>query len=226
MSTESIMFRLRRANPMAEAPGVDDSELLFARITALPADSRLDSRGRRRGDHRRRVLVVALVLALAALLASTAFAVSHWISGDLVRPPVTKREYLDAQKELTLPPGVKWPAFPMPDANSVTTRGGGGGHAVSIAQNAWECYWVRAIRKGDTAAEQRAHDELNRLLAHNILVAPLGAPEDWTPTPPPTVPFVVFANDGGLEWVKAMYKQAAAGDARNLAQSCRVNAPR
>jgi hypothetical protein len=108
--------------------------------------------------------------------------------------------------------------------NTVTTRGGGG-HAVVIAQNAWECYWVQAIRKGDTAAEQRAQSELDTLLGHNIFVAPVGAPEGWTPTPPPTVPFAVFAHVGGLNWVRANYKRAAAGDPRNLIQSCRANAP-
>jgi hypothetical protein len=30
---------------------------------------------------------------------------------------------------------------------------------VLIAQNAWECYWVQAIRDGDTTAAKRAHDE-------------------------------------------------------------------
>jgi hypothetical protein len=46
-----------------------------------------------------------------------------------------------------------------------------------------------------------------------------------TPTPPPTVPFAVFAHDGGLNWVRANYKRAAAGDPRNLIQNCRANAP-
>jgi hypothetical protein len=221
MSTESIIFRLRRANPVPQAPDKVDADL-FARITALPADPRLE--GPRR-LHRRRIVVLAVAVGLAALLASAAFAVSHWIADDVVRPPVTKQEYLDAQKQLTLPPGVAWPAFPMPDSNSVTPRGAGGGHAVVIAQNAWECYWVQAIRKDDSAAEQRAQTELDALLAHNIFVAPVDAPEGWTPTPPPTAPFAVYAHDGGLSWVRANYKRAAAGDPRNLIQSCRANAP-
>jgi hypothetical protein len=53
--------------------------------------------------------------------------------------------------------------------------------------------------------------------------APAGASENWIPTPLPTVPVVVYAHDGGLEWVRASYRQAAAGDIRNLAQSCRAN---
>jgi hypothetical protein len=221
MSTESIMVRLRRANPVPHAPQGVDADL-FARITALPADSELEDVRR---PHRRRVAVLAFAVGLAALLASAAFAVSQWIADDVVRPPVTKQEYLDAQKQLTLPPGVAWPAFPMPDSNSVTPRGAGGGHAVVIAQNAWECYWVQAIRKGDAAAEQRAQSELDVLLAHNIFVAPLGASEGWTPTPPPTIPFAVYAHDGGLNWVRGNYKRAASGDPRNLIQSCRANAP-
>lgn len=114
----------------------------------------------------------------------------------------------------------------MPEPNSVTTRGGGGGHAVLVAMNAWECYWVQAMRMGDTAAELRAQGELDNLLAHNILEAPAGAPENWTPTPLSTVPFVAFAHDGGLDWIRRTYAQAAAGHQRNLTQSCRANAPR
>ena len=94
-----------------------------------------------------------------------------------------------------------------------------------IAQNAWECYWVEAIRKGDAAAGRRAHAVLNALLASNIVEAPAGAPEGWHPTPLPTVPLAVFAHDGGLSWIRANYERAAAGDPRRLAQSCRANAP-
>jgi hypothetical protein len=41
------------------------------------------------------VLALATLL-LAALLASTAVAVSQWIGGDVVESPVTRQEYLDA----------------------------------------------------------------------------------------------------------------------------------
>jgi RNA polymerase sigma-70 factor (ECF subfamily) len=109
MSNRSIMFRLRRANPLPEAPAEDAADL-FA--------------------------------------------------------------------------GFEWPE-PLPlEWDSVTTRGAGGGRAVLIAMNAWECYWVEAIRSGDQAAGQHAREELNALLAQNVVEAPLGAPEGWTPTPP------------------------------------------
>jgi hypothetical protein len=225
MSTNTIMARLRRANPVPEAPAGEGGEL-FARITALPGDPRLtEGQPRRPASRRRNAIALVFVLGIAALLASTAFAISHWIGGDVVRPPVTRQEYLDAQKQLTLPPGVSWPTFDMPGANTVTSRGGGGGQAVLTAQNAWECYWVRAIRKGDSTAVKQAQDELNRLLETNVVVAPIGAPEGWTPSPPPEVPFAVFAHDGGLNWVRSAYTHAAAGDPRNLIASCRANAP-
>jgi len=225
MTTESIMFRLRRANPVPQAPAGDQADL-FARIISSPGDSRLAGRVRQRPlGNRRRALVVAFALGVAALLASTAFAVSHWITGDVVRPPVTKREYRDAQAQLTLPPGVTWPQFHITEPNSVTSRGGGGARAVGIAQNAWECYWVRAINRGDGAAEQRAYDQLKGLLANNVIVAPIGAPEGWTPLPLPKYPISVWAHDGGLNYVRDMYARAAAGDSHDLAQSCRVNAP-
>ncbi len=224
MSTESIMVRLRRANPVPQAPPGDGNDL-FTRITALRGDPRLEAAS---PQHpllpRRRAVVLGLAVGLAALLASTAFALSHWIGGDAVRPPVTRDEYLAAQKQLSLPPGVDWPRFNMPGPNTVTTRGGGGGQAVLIAQNAWECYWVQAIRRRDVTAEQRAQGELSRLLSNNVFVAPVDAPEGWVPVPQPTVPFAVFAHDGGLNWIRAAHKQAAAGDPRNLIQSCRANA--
>ena len=222
MSNDSIMTRLRRANPVPESPATGESDL-FDRITALPQDAPGDRR-ERPALRRRRGLTLVLAALIAALLASTAVAISQWIGGDVVRPPVTRQEYLDAQNELVLPPRVAWPRFNMPPANSVTTRGGGGGHAVLFAMNAWECYWVDAIERNDAAAGQRAHDELDRLLATNVFEAPAGSPEGWVPTPFPTVPFVAFAHDGGLDWIRGSYERAAAGHPARLAQSCRANA--
>jgi hypothetical protein len=39
------------------------------------------------------------------------------------------------------------------------------------------------------------------------------------------VPFIAYAHDGGLDWVKASDRQAAAGNPTNLIQSCKANAP-
>jgi hypothetical protein len=222
MTTDAITSRLRMANPMPLVPAADDPDL-FARITALPADPRLARSDRRKVVRRRRV-ALALALVLLGLLTSTAFAVSHWVLGDAVKPPVTHREYQRAQHQLTLPPGATWPEFHI-QPNTLTGRGAGGGHAVGISQNAWECYWVRAIDRGDVAAQRRAHAELEALLANNVLVAPKDASENWTPPNPPRVPYAVFADDGGYQWVQAMYKKAAAGDARDLRSSCRANRP-
>ena len=223
--SDSIIARLRRANPVPVADTANGTEL-FARITALPGDSRLVA-SERRPQRRLRAIVLAFAVLAAVVLASTAFAISHWLGGDVVKPPVTKREYVAAQKQLTLPPGYYWPPFRFPpDAeNSVTPRGAGGGHAVMAAQWSWECYWVAAIRTHDTGAAARAHAALNTLLAHNTYEAPAGAPEDWTPSPLPTQPFMVYAHDGGLGWTRAGYRMAAAGDATRIAQSCRANAP-
>src|SRR5690349_22437848 len=44
---------------------------------------------------------------------------------------------------------------------------------------------------------------LSSLVAHNMLEAPAGASENYVPSNPPTVPYVVFAHDGGLESIKA-----------------------
>ena len=152
MSNASIMVRLRRANPVPETPAADSSDL-FDRITALPQDAQGGGRRERGTPRRRRALILVLAVFVAALLASTAFAISQWLGGDFVEPPVTKQEYLDAQRRLVLPLGVAWPKFDMqPLANSVTSRGAGGGQAVHFAMNAWECNWVEAIRRGDAPA--------------------------------------------------------------------------
>lgn len=219
MSTDPIIIRLRRANPFSEAVPVGQTAL-FTEITAQPGDSRL-AHPRRRG--RRRGAVLACAVVLAAVVASAAYAVSQWVIDDnVVEPPVTRREYADAQRMLPLPPDATWPGFRVAD-NGVTSRGGGGGAAVLQAMTAWECYWTRAIRTGDRAGAIRARATLASFLANNVYEAPLGAPEGWTPTPLPTGPFVVYARDGGLDDLRAAYRQAAAGDPREIAQYCRAN---
>jgi len=220
--TDSLLTRLQAANPQPLIVQTD-SLALFDEITAQPADPRL-AEPARKPFYRRRGLAVAVVFAVA-VLASTAFTVSRYVFDDVVGPDVTRSEYLAAQKQLELPPGATWPHIGFGPANSVTGRGAGGGMAVLNAQNAWECYWVRAIRTGDRKAQSRAHSALNALLAHNMLEAPAGASENYTPPNPPKVPYVVFAHDGGLSSIKANYAAAAAGHPRGLEQSCYANSP-
>ena len=217
MKNDSTLSRLRSANPVPGTPPVGHDEELFARITA----SRPETAASRRA-YRRPLLVIAVALVAVAVLASTAFAISRWIGGDVVEPDVTKAEYRAAQRVLELPPGESWPALNVP-ANSVTTRGGGGGHAVLIAEVKWDCYWVDAIRRGDEQAQVRAHAYVEKLLRENTLVAPVGAPEDWVPANPPSGPYAAYADDGGYEWVRQTYALAAAGHPQRLAQRCRAN---
>jgi hypothetical protein len=219
MNSDSTFAHLRRMNPLPRPVPVDGTDL-YERITALPLDERLKAR---RSPHRRRIALAAVALAAMALLATTAFAISGWL-GDAVKPAVTKHEYKAAQGELTLPPGTTWPSLHV-DPNSVTGRGAGGGHAVLVAMGAWECYWVGAIRSGDQGEQQQAETTLNGFLRNNVLVAPPGASENWTPPNPPDVPFVVFADDGGVQYKQAMYADAAAGNPHDLTQSCRANGP-
>jgi hypothetical protein len=224
MTTDSTILRLRKANPVPQPASVDEADL-FDRITALEPDSRLERPETRTTRHRRRRGLVLVLAAFAvAVLASTAFAISNWLMGDVVEPPVTRAEYVQAQKQLTLPPGYSWPKLYV-DPNSVTGVGAGGGHAVLIAQHAWECYWVDAIRNGDTAAQERAHRQLDTLLANNILEAPAGASENYILPNPPNVPYLVYAHDGGLAWIREGYAMAAAGNPQRIIDSCRANAP-
>jgi hypothetical protein len=167
-------------------------------------------------------VVFAVALGTAVLAASTALAISSLTSSTVVKPPVTLREYRLAQRQLTLPPGATWPVLHV-DSNSVTGRGAGGGRAVLISQNRWECYWAHAIRTGDRPAQRRAESVLRGLLAHNILVAPPGAPEDYVPPNPPKVPYAVMADDGGYQFMQRTLDQAAAGHPRQLIESCRAN---
>ena len=126
----------------------------------------------------------ARALFLDHLAASTAVAVSQWYHSAVVKPRVTEHEYARAQHWLTLPPGASWPEFKI-EPNTVTGKGGGASRAVTVSKEAWECYWVAAIRRQDEEAERRAQTELERLLADNVVVAPTGAPEDWAPSPAP-----------------------------------------
>ena len=85
---------------------------------------------------------------------------------------------------------------------------------------------MKSIRNGNFAGQRRAQRELNAILENNVIVAPNGVSENWTPPNPPRGPYAVFADDGGFEWVRATYALAATGHPQRLAQSCRANAVR
>lgn len=225
--TDTTLTRLRSANPVPEVPEVSEASKipatadreLFARITATPGDVRL--RPRRRVQRRR---VVTIAVAFGALLAATApFAITKLTSqSGPIKGPAVRREYQQAQHQLTLPPGYRWPNFHWP-SHTVTGVGMGSGEAVLIDQTDWECYWVTAIRHGDAAAQQQAHGVLWRLLHHNMFTAPPNASENWTLPNPPTYPYVVMADDGGWKSLERTYEQAAAGHPQQLIESCRAN---
>jgi len=218
MKTDSVMRRLAAAKPYPHDPAAAREEL-FAQIVAQPAAARPA-----RKSHRRSLVVAVAALVAVAVLASTAFAISQWLGGDVVKPDVTSAEYRQAQQQLPLPPGVTWPTLHF-QANTVMSRGGGGGFAVAIAQNAWECYWVRAIRGHDEKSGAVAQTEAQRLLHDNVIVAPTGASENWAPPVVAGHPYAVYADDGGYEWVRDTYALAAAGQPQRLAQRCRANSP-
>lgn len=219
MKNDSTLAYLRRLNPVPEAPSLDGADL-FDRITSLPRDERSAPK---RSSARRRVALVAVGLAVMALLATTALAISGWF-GDVVKPPVTRQEYRNAQDVLTLPPGATWPELNI-DPNTVTTRGGGGSYAVNIAMGSWECYWADAIQSGDQPAQEQAHAQLSSLLSDHVAIAPEGASENWAPSNAASFPVAVFADDGGYQYKQKMYADAAAGHPRQLIQSCRANGP-
>jgi hypothetical protein len=220
MNHTSLDRRLRAANPVPEATATEAPDLFSEIVASAPV-----SKVRHRRMRRRVVLAIVVVVATIALCSSAVLAVPA--IRDLFRtvpPHVTKKEYKGAQSELSLPPGYDWPAR-KDLGNSVTSLGAGGGEAVTDAMWAWEDYWVKAIRSGDVAAQQRAHEELLGLLADHVVVAPAGASENWSPPNPPEGPYAVFADDGGVEMLGTAFSDAAAGRPRTLVQIVRANAP-
>lgn len=218
--TDQTLNRLRAANPFRAATTAD-TDRLFDRIVSAPPDRRLDRAPRR---YRRPVLALVAAVVACGLLASAAYAISGWIGGHIIDGPTVQSEYTAAQKQLTMPPGYEWPPLNWP-SNSVTSRGAGGAFAVSLDQDAWECYWVDAIHSDDAAAQRRAKSALDDLMRNHIVVAPAGAPEDYTPPQSAQTPTLAFADDGGYQYKQRMYAQASAGRPRLLEQSCRANGP-
>jgi hypothetical protein len=216
MTPDLALDRLRAANPFPAATDVD-AQSLFDRITAVAQEAPA------RRARRRPLVVLLAAFVVVAVLASTALAISGWL-GDVIGPHEVASEYAWAEKQLELPPGYDWPSLNFP-SNAVTSRGAGGAFAVAIAQGAWECYWTRAIREHDAAAERRADAALADLMENHIVVAPAGASENWAPPRATVTPISTYADDGGYEYKQRMYAQARAGDAGLLAKSCRANGP-
>jgi hypothetical protein len=218
--------RLERARPDI-TDGID-RDALFAQIVATPQEREGPQVSR---SGRRRLLIGCIALAVLCLTASTAFAVTgfnlfgwHTDTTIVKSPREWQRLYRDATRQLTLPPGEHWPDRTLPP-DTVTSRTQPGGTAVGISQTAWECYWVDAIRRGNTAAAQQAHSALDNLLAHHVVVAPPGSPENVASPAGTKPPFAIFASDGGIQYIRRMYRDAADGRPATLIQSCRANGP-
>jgi hypothetical protein len=222
MSTS--MDRLVRARPPAAA--MADRDGLFARIVAQPQEP---APARAPRSAQRRVAIACVAVALLGLTAGTALAVTRllgWHTDTTIvdQPRQWQKLYHAATLKLTLPPGEHWPARTLP-RNTVTARTQPGALAVGISQVAWECYWADAIRTGDAAAGRQAHAALDDLVAHHIVVAPPGSPENVAPPAGTEQPFAIYASDGGIQFVRRSYAQAAAGHPKLLDQSCRANGP-
>lgn len=223
MNTNAIE-RLTAARP--EVPAPVDAEALYARITAMPRPQTTV----RRGSSHRKLKVALALAALLALGGGTAAAVTglwggwHTDTSIVDNRATWEALYRSATHRLTLPPGERWPDRTLAP-HTVTARTQPGAEAVAIAQVSWECYWAGAIRRGDPAGGDRAHAALNDLLTHHVLVAPPGSPENVAPPAGTRPPFAIFADDGGIQYVKHIYAQAAAGHPRLLEQSCRANGP-
>jgi hypothetical protein len=216
MTTDPAIELLRAAKPHARPSSVD-TDALFARITsAAPGGFP------RRARPRRPLLVFAVALALVAVIASTALAISGWF--DDIGPTEVHSEFAKAEQQLQLPPGYSWPKLNFP-ADSVTSRGAGGAYAVNMAQSAWECYWAQSIQSRNVSGGNDARAALSDLMKNHIIIAPKGASENWSP-PPSDKPVATYADDGGYQYKQHMYAAAEAGHPQLLEQSCRANGPR
>jgi hypothetical protein len=221
----NTMQRLRTARPPSAKVTVD-RDALFASIVAS-ASRPAEGRDRRRP--RRKLVVVTVVAAVAVLAAGSTLGVAgllgwHTDNSLVSNPREWRALYRAATRELTLPPGVKWPYRTLAP-NNVTSRDYPGGMAVGISQIAWECYWVGAIRTDNVAGQHRAQSALADIVRHHIAVAPPGSPENVAPPATVKPPFEIYASDGGLQADKHMYAEAAAGNPAGIAQSCRANGP-
>jgi hypothetical protein len=220
------MERLLRARP--DITDAIDHDALFAQIVATAQDHEQPQMSR---SGRRRLAIGCIAVAVLCLTAGTAFAVTgfnlfgwHTDTTIVKSPREWQRLYHDATRELTLPPGEQWPDRTLPP-DTVTSRTQPGGTAVGISQGAWECYWVDAIRHGNGTAARQAHSALDDLLAHHVVVAPPGSPENVAPPAGTKPPFEIYASDGGIQYVRKMYRDAANGHPATLIQSCRANGP-
>jgi hypothetical protein len=219
------MERLRNAAPAAPSP-VRDRSAVFAGIVASPGDRAVATRTRRPRAARRKLTIVLVVLAVAALTATGLAAADylgwHDETAIIEKPQQWEALYRAATRELTLPPGQSWPHRTLPP-NTVTGMSQPGGEAVAISRVRWECYWGKAIRSGDTAAQVSAQAALADINANHTLVAPNGSSENVAPPSNIKGPYEIFANDGGIQFVTKMYADAAAGRPAMLFQSCRAN---
>jgi len=222
----SHMERLRNAAPAAASP-VLDREALFASIVARPGDPALATRVRRPRSTRRKLTIAAIVIAIAALTAGTALATGflgwHDETAIIQKPHRWQALYRAATRKLTLPPGETWPDRTLPP-HTITGISQPSGVAVFISQLRWECYWGEAIRSNDGAGQRLAQAALADIVANHVLVAPAGSSENVAP--PSNLnggPFEIYADDGGFQFVKKAYADAAAGKPAMLFQICRIN---
>jgi hypothetical protein len=219
------MERLRNAAPAAPSP-VRDRNAVFAGIVASPSDPAIAPRIRLSRPARRRLTIVLVALAIAALTAATALGTGflgwHDDTAIIDTPQQWQALYRTATRELTLPPGQSWPHRTLAP-HTVTGMSHPGGTAVAISRVRWECYWAKAIRSGDTAAQTSAQAALADINAHHSLVAPNGSSENVAPPSNIKGPYEIFAHDGGFLFVTKMYADAAAGRPAMLFQSCSVN---
>ncbi len=219
------MERLRNAAPAAPSPAID-RDVLFAGIVARPGDPAVASRPRLTRSTRRRLTIVLVALAIATLTAATALATGflgwHDETAIIDNPQQWQSLYRAATRQLALPPGESWPHRTLAP-NTVTGMSQPGGEAVAISRVRWECYWGKAIRSSDTAAQARAQAALADINANHTLVAPNGSSENVAAPDNIKGPYEIFANDGGIQFVRKMYADAAAGRPAMLFQSCRAN---
>ena len=129
----------------------------------------------RRARPSRRMLVLVAVAFVAALAASTAFALSHWVFGDVVHAPVSRAEYLRPRRSSSC----------RPDTRGLRSSSGRTPSWCAAAGAAWPSRSTRARGSATGSARSSAATRLRRrartsvlddLMTNRIGVAPKGRP--------------------------------------------------
>ena len=169
---------------------------------------------------------------MLCLTAGTAFAVTgfnlfgwHTDTTIVKSPREWQRLYHDATRRADAAPGRALAGPHAPARHRHVAHPAGRHRRRHLADGVGVLLGGRHPPRGTRPARRQAHAALDDLLAHHVVVAPPGSPENVAPPAGTKPPFAIFASDGGIQYTRKMYRDAANGHPATLIQSCRANGP-